>query len=348
MCAQQPRSTMHQHRGNSHRRDGRRPADKGCTEPLLVMRLHGAAQGSFVIAPRSCVYSLPEGTNGHGSAAADFITCPAFSPANPEASCPMGSRCHFVHVDTAHVKDHPIHVNYAWRSLEDVTYDRYLSGHRLEVAPPNFAVTADVMDSGLVLKTKALTSTRRTLSHCAHYYFNRTCNLGAECRFVHAVFLDPTAKDHQRAPAPVQLGRSAPTSVAGDGVPHQLWPNARLAKTTAAVCGADGARTSPVVVVVVVDGVASAAPTTSVSRRNSAVEHAAHELSAQAHPRPRQHRPYEAIPLPASDSSAAASGATTTSTPSSTTHGTPVTSPMQECAGGPTTTATANGSGFRR
>merc|ERR1719502_2133010 len=63
------------------------------------------------------------------------------------------------------------------------------------------------MDSHMALKTQALATKRRPLTHCAHYYYNRTCNLGAECQFVHAVFVDPDAKDHQRAPVPAQLGR---------------------------------------------------------------------------------------------------------------------------------------------
>jgi len=119
----------------------------------------------------------------------------------------MGARCKFVHADVTGAPTHDIHVNYAWRSLDEVTYERYPPGEILHVAPPNSKITGDVMDAQLALKTKALQSHRRPLSHCAHYYFNRTCNLGSECRFIHAVFIDPKAKEHQRAPAPAQLGR---------------------------------------------------------------------------------------------------------------------------------------------
>jgi hypothetical protein len=136
-----------------------------------------------------------------------LVLCANYDPQNPETSCPMGARCKFVHADATCASQHEIHVNYAWRSLDEVAYERYPPGEILQVAPPNSKAAGDVMDSQLALKTKALQSHRRPLSHCAHYYFNRTCNLGPECRFIHAVFIDPNAKEHQRAPAPAQLGR---------------------------------------------------------------------------------------------------------------------------------------------
>jgi hypothetical protein len=135
-----------------------------------------------------------------------LVLCANFDARNPASSCPMGNKCKFVHADTTHIERRSIHVNYAWRSLESVTYDRFPAGQMLHVAPPNSKIASDVMDSDMALKTKALVSKRRPLSHCAHYYFNRTCNLGAECQFIHAVFIDPTAKDFQRAPVPSQLG----------------------------------------------------------------------------------------------------------------------------------------------
>jgi hypothetical protein len=97
------------------------------------------------------------------------------------------------------------HVNYAWRSLDDVTYARHAAGDAVHVAAPNCGVEVDVMDSGSLIVTKALESNRRPLTHCAHYYLNRRCNLGPDCRFVHAVFVNENARPRQRAP--VQLGR---------------------------------------------------------------------------------------------------------------------------------------------
>jgi len=136
-----------------------------------------------------------------------LVLCTNYDPAEPATSCKMGSRCKFVHADARGAKQHEIHVNYAWRCVEDVEYERFAPGKVLEVVAPNGKSIGDVMDSQMALKTKALTSKRRPLSHCAHYYFNRTCHLGADCQFIHAVFIDPNAKDHARAPVPAQLGR---------------------------------------------------------------------------------------------------------------------------------------------
>uniref|UniRef100_A0A6U4VPD9 C3H1-type domain-containing protein n=1 Tax=Neobodo designis TaxID=312471 RepID=A0A6U4VPD9_NEODS len=131
-----------------------------------------------------------------------LVLCNNYDPkaADPESTCPMRDRCKFVHADATSSREHPIHVNYAWRSLEEVSYERYPPGEPLLIAPPNSKVATEAYEPHTLLKTKALASSRRPLSHCAHYHFNRTCNLGHECRFVHAVFIDPTAKEHQRAP----------------------------------------------------------------------------------------------------------------------------------------------------
>jgi hypothetical protein len=136
-----------------------------------------------------------------------LVLCPSYDPASPTGSCKMGARCRLVHGDTRNLEPSTVHVNYAWRTLDDVTIPRYPAGETLHVAAPNSRNATDVMDSGCVLATQALQSKRRPLTHCAHYYFNRQCNLGAECRFIHAVFIDSTAASLRRAPAPVQLGR---------------------------------------------------------------------------------------------------------------------------------------------
>ena len=153
-----------------------------------------------------------------------LVLCSKFDPAQPKGSCPMGGRCRFVHADVVPPAQRDLHVNYAWRSVADVTYERFPAGNCFHVAAPNSRQAVDTMDSSLVLKTKAL-AMRRPLSHCAHYYFNRTCNLGAECQFIHAVFVDPTATMHQRAPAPAQLGRqhrkAAAAKAAADATPER-------------------------------------------------------------------------------------------------------------------------------
>jgi hypothetical protein len=135
------------------------------------------------------------------------VLCPMYDPANPHESCMMGNGCHHVHADIRGLVVVCAHINYAWRSLADVTYARHAAGDMVRVAAPNSGVEVDIMNSGSLLVTKALESNRRPLTHCAHYYLNRRCNLGPDCRFVHAVFVNENARPRQRAPAPVQLGR---------------------------------------------------------------------------------------------------------------------------------------------
>lgn len=39
------------------------------------------------------------------------------------------------------------------------------------------------------------------LSHCAHYYLRRQCDLGSDCKFIHAVYVDSTVRQlYKRAP----------------------------------------------------------------------------------------------------------------------------------------------------
>jgi hypothetical protein len=141
-----------------------------------------------------------------------LVLCPAFDPAFPSLTeCPLGAACRHVHADVTGLPLIEVHVNYAWRSLEDVAYPRHEAGTVVQVAPPNTHRTIDAIDTGLMLRTHALSAPRRPLSHCAHYYFNRECNLGCECRFVHAVFIDSATRPCRlrRAPAPFQLGRGS-------------------------------------------------------------------------------------------------------------------------------------------
>jgi hypothetical protein len=142
-----------------------------------------------------------------------LVLCPAFDPAFPSLTeCPLGAACRHVHADVTGLPLIEVHVNYAWRSLEDVTYPRHEAGSTVQVAPPNSLQAIDMIESGCLLRTRALSAGRRPLSHCAHYYFNRQCNLGGECRFVHAVFIDPSTDTLRRAPAPIQLGRYTPSA----------------------------------------------------------------------------------------------------------------------------------------
>lgn len=194
--------------------------------------------------PQKSVFHIPEGPNSR------LVLCANFDASSPAHSCNMGDACRFVHADVSAAREHNIHVNYAWRSIEEVSYERFPAGQVFRVAPPNSKIASDVMDSDMVLKTRALTSHRRPLSHCAHYYFNRTCNLGSDCQFIHAIFIDPTAKPFQRAPVPSQLGEGRELQLSkkqrdaqqGKFPHHQSFLSvAPVAKHTAAAAAPAGA-----------------------------------------------------------------------------------------------------------
>lgn len=137
-----------------------------------------------------------------------LVLCRNFSPDSPTNSCSKGETCKFVHADTVGARRHPIHVNYAWRSLDVVTYPRLPPGETLVVFAPNERPPAEDVDSERVLLTRgSLMRKEHTgpLSHCAHYYFNRMCNRGERCNFIHAIVIDSNASDLQRAPAPTTI-----------------------------------------------------------------------------------------------------------------------------------------------
>jgi len=155
------------------------------------IEVYAANQESLLVLPRSDIISMPS---------TDEVNikipqpCPQFDAKKGINSCPQGSKCKFVHAVTDNATSHHIHVNYAWSNLEDVTYERFPPGTVLSVAPPNASLASDEIPSHLALKTRALQSNRRVISHCAHYYFNRTCNRGPECFFLHALSLAPLTK----------------------------------------------------------------------------------------------------------------------------------------------------------
>lgn len=137
-----------------------------------------------------------------------LVLCRNFVAGSPVSSCTKGDTCKFVHADILGAKKHPIHVNYAWRSWDLVTYPRLPAGETLVVFAPNERPPADDVPSEQVLITRgSLMRKEHTgpLSHCAHYYFNRMCNRGERCNFIHAVIVDPNATDLQRAPAPTTI-----------------------------------------------------------------------------------------------------------------------------------------------
>ncbi|CUG91809.1 Hypothetical protein, putative [Bodo saltans] len=134
-----------------------------------------------------------------------LVFCRNYAPGDHQ-SCSMGDGCKFVHadVDFRTLEAHPIHVKYSWRHEDVCTYARLPAGEVLRVSAPNNRPPVEEINSDRVLVTRG--SLRRqegggTLSHCAHYYFNRMCNRGERCNFIHVVHVDPNVVgDFKRAP----------------------------------------------------------------------------------------------------------------------------------------------------
>ncbi|CBZ25639.1 conserved hypothetical protein [Leishmania mexicana MHOM/GT/2001/U1103] len=134
-----------------------------------------------------------------------LVLCRKFSLENPQ-SCSKGEMCKFVHADIRKASRCSIHVNYAWRNLALCTYPRLPAGDEITVLAPNERSPSEVIPSERILVTRGSTNWREhtaPLSHCAHYYFNRMCNRGKRCNFIHAVHVDPNVQgDFKHAPAP--------------------------------------------------------------------------------------------------------------------------------------------------
>jgi hypothetical protein len=135
-----------------------------------------------------------------------LVFCRNYVPGQLE-SCNMGDGCKFVHadVDPESLESHPIHVKYSWRHEDVCTYARLPAGEVLRVTAPNNRPPVEEIASERVLVTRG--SVRRDestapISHCAHYFFNRMCNRGERCNFIHVVHVDPNVVgDFKRAPA---------------------------------------------------------------------------------------------------------------------------------------------------
>jgi flagellum-specific peptidoglycan hydrolase FlgJ len=142
--------------------------------------------------------------------------------ANDPLSCSMGASCKFVHIDTdvSRLTQHSVHVNYAWRSCEQCTYPRLSQQQHPSVEEEEKLATqqksnkkvkspsgerVEILSSDLLLVTRGSlklhngNNSEGTL--CAQYSFNRVCNHGEDCNFIHAVFVDPAVVgDFKRAP----------------------------------------------------------------------------------------------------------------------------------------------------
>eukprot|EP01084_Bolivina_argentea_P063023 115129_1 len=68
---------------------------------------------------------------------------------------------------------------------------------------PNNRAPSQLVPSEMVIVTRGALqrhSGKGPLSHCAHYFYNRMCNRGDRCGFLHCAFIDENASDFQRAP----------------------------------------------------------------------------------------------------------------------------------------------------
>lgn len=140
--------------------------------------------------------------------------CPEYTES---ATCPRGESCTGVHANVDGLEKLAIHINFAWKDAESVSYARLTPGETLSILAPNNRPPMEQLASELILVTKGSLSHQqdpssvpppRPLSHCAHYYFNRVCNRGEQCSFIHAVNIDATSVHGQLAMAPQVVHRS--------------------------------------------------------------------------------------------------------------------------------------------
>lgn len=137
------------------------------------------------------------------------ILCDRFHPLNPH-SCMKGKNCNRVHAVIRGCPRKPVHINWAWRSLEECTYPRHAPGRRIEAREPLSAKSGvvDVFDSAFALKTRCVfDDPSRPAIHCAHFYYGRECHVAGRCDFAHIVYLNANNEKLERAPPPCAYGR---------------------------------------------------------------------------------------------------------------------------------------------
>jgi hypothetical protein len=128
-------------------------------------------------------------------------------------SCPQADLCPCVHADLSGLQPQHIHVNYAWKSVEQIPYDCMpVCGEdqdsAFEVFAPNNRPPMKLVDRQAILATRGSLAAvaGQELSQCAHFYFNRMCNRGKNCLYIHVAHIDPAAADRQLAPTPDAIG----------------------------------------------------------------------------------------------------------------------------------------------
>jgi hypothetical protein len=183
----------------------RHPCPAGSDGPCHMLEVYDPDFLHVVFIPADKVVHTPPKSLG----VTRLVLCRNFDEKSADApSCTKGPACKFVHALVEGCRKQPIHVNYAWRSIDAVTYPRLPAGETLSILAPNERPPADEIPSERVLLTRGSANRRdgnRTMSHCAHYYFNRMCNRGERCNFVHTAYIQPNATAWQRAPAPTAV-----------------------------------------------------------------------------------------------------------------------------------------------
>jgi len=157
----------------------------------------------------SVLYAVPEGDVKHGPSRASKnrpVLC------GKGDSCPHATTgtCRFTHADLRNASTKAIHVNYAWKSVDECTYPRLSPGAIFPLREPTSANSSilDAVPSECVLKTRCQLTEGRPASRCAHFYYGRECHLGNKCDFAHVIHLDPDARPYEKAPAPASFGRA--------------------------------------------------------------------------------------------------------------------------------------------
>lgn len=145
-----------------------------------------------------------------------YVLCPTCSQHGDASQCLQGSKCKYVHADVTNCDRELIHINYTWPSVEFCKYEHLAPGKVFNVSAPNSRPPCVQIPSERILATRGALAQLAAgedpcLSHCAHYYFNRACNRGANCAFVHILHVDATASLDKMKRAPAGVVESAIT-----------------------------------------------------------------------------------------------------------------------------------------
>jgi len=89
------------------------------------------------------------------------------------------------------------HVNYTWRSLADITNPTLGPGKTINVHHPDGSDAIQVLQSETLLCTRGAEAALadgnvQPAKLCVHFVYNRICQRGARCSFIHVVRVDPS------------------------------------------------------------------------------------------------------------------------------------------------------------